>query len=55
MTPIIILALVGLVATLGYLAYFALVSRRDMLHPTAYGRGAGLARRTVGASVTRTI
>jgi hypothetical protein len=55
MTPIIILALVGLAVTLGYLAYFAWVSRRDMLMPTAYGVGERLARRTAGVSVTRTL
>ncbi len=53
MTLIIILGLVGLIAAPGYLVYFAWVSRRDHLEPTAYGPGARLARRTAGVSVTR--
>jgi hypothetical protein len=53
MSPIIIFALVGLLAVFTYLVYFALVSRRDPLTPFAAGRGARWARRSAGVSVTR--
>lgn len=53
MTPIIIIALMGLVAAPAYLVYFAMASRRDPLTPFAHGRSARWARRAAGVSVSR--